>query len=156
MTKEEMHATVENLFIGNKLEDGELFLDREKIFNLKDITRPIILFASEGDNITPPQQTLDWITRTYRSVDEIKQLNKVIIYMIHPDVGHLGIFVGSKAGKKEHMEIIKSLDFIEALPPGLNEMTIIDKGKTQPDERKAALAMVRKIIPKGSPMEKKQ
>jgi Protein of unknown function (DUF3141) len=64
-------------------------------------------------------------------VDKIKRLNKVIIYMIHPDVGHLGIFVGSKAAKKEHMQIIKSIDFIEALAPGLYEMIIVDKGKKE-------------------------
>jgi pimeloyl-ACP methyl ester carboxylesterase len=131
MTKEEMHTTVENLFVGDKLENRKLSLDRKKIFNLKDIERPMLLFASEGDNITPPQQALNWITKTYESVAQIKQLNKVIIYMIHPDVGHLGIFVGSKAGKKEHMQIMKSIDFIEALAPGLYEMIIVDKGKKE-------------------------
>jgi pimeloyl-ACP methyl ester carboxylesterase len=128
MTKEEMHSTVENLFIGDKLEKGRLSLDRTKILNLKDIKRPILLFASEGDNITPPQQALDWIIKAYGSVEEIKQQGKVIIYMIHPDAGHLGIFVGSKTAKKEHMEIMKSIDIIEAMPPGLYEMIIVDKG----------------------------
>lgn len=131
MTKEEMHSIVENLFVGDKLEKGKLSLDRKKILNLKDITKPIVLFASKGDNITPPQQALDWIIKTYESAEEIKRLNKVIIYMIHPDVGHLGIFVGSAAAKKEHMEIIKSIDIIEALAPGLYEMIIVDKGKKE-------------------------
>ena len=119
MTKDEMHSIIEDLFIGDKLENGKLSLDRKKILNLKDIERPILLFASEGDNITPPQEALDWIIKAYKSVAEIKALQKVIIYMIHPDAGHLGIFVGSKTAKKEHMEIIKSSDIIEALPPGL-------------------------------------
>jgi pimeloyl-ACP methyl ester carboxylesterase len=131
MAKEEMHSIVENLFVGDKLEQGRLSLDRKKILNLKDIQKPLLLFASEGDNITPPQQALDWIIKTYESVEEIKQLNKVIIYMIHPDVGHLGIFVGSKVAKKEHLEIMKSVDFIEALAPGLYEMRIVDKGKKE-------------------------
>lgn len=131
MTKEEMHSIVENLFVGDKLEKGKLSLDRKKILNLKDITKPIMVFASKGDNITPPQQALDWIIQTYKSVAEIKKLKKVIIYMIHPDVGHLGIFVGSKAAKKEHMEIIKSIDIIDKLSPGLYEMIIIDKGKKE-------------------------
>ena len=129
MTGEEMHSIVENLFVGDKLEKGKLSLDRKKILNLKDIKEPMLLFASEGDNITPPQQALDWIIKTYSSVEEIKKLNKVIIYMLHPNVGHLGIFVGSKAAKKEHKEIIKSIDIIEALAPGLYEMIIVDKGK---------------------------
>lgn len=100
MTKDEMHTTVEDLFVGEKLETGHLSLGNKNTFNLKNIKKPMILFASKGDNITPPQQALDWIIKTYSSVEEIKRLNKVIIYMIHPDVGHLGIFVGSKAVKK--------------------------------------------------------
>lgn len=131
MTKEEIHTIVENLFVGDKLEQGKLSLDRKKILNLKDIKKPIVLFASKGDNITPPQQALDWIIKAYGSVEEIKRLGKVIIYMIHPDVCHLGIFVGSKTAKKEHMEIIKSIDIIDALPPGLYEMIIVDKGKKE-------------------------
>jgi pimeloyl-ACP methyl ester carboxylesterase len=131
MTKDEMHSIVENLFVGDKLEKGKLSLDRKKILNLRDIKKPMLLFASEGDNITPPQQALDWIIKEYGSVEEIKQNNKVIIYMIHPDVGHLGIFVGSKTAKREHMQIIKSIDVIEALPPGLYEMIIVDKGKKE-------------------------
>ena len=131
MTGEEMHSIVENLFVGDKLEQGKLSLDRKKILNLKDIKRPMLLFASEGDNITPPQQALDWIIKVYGSVEEIKKLNKVIIYMLHPNVGHLGIFVGSKAAKKEHMEIIESIDIIDVLAPGLYEMVIVDKGKKE-------------------------
>ncbi len=131
MTKEEMHSIVENLFVGDKLEKGKMTLDRKKILNLKDIKRPMILFASEGDNITPPQEALDWIIKEYVSVEEIKQQGKVIIYLLHPQVGHLGIFVGSKIAQKEHNEIIQSIDIIEALPPGLYEMIIVDKGKIE-------------------------
>jgi pimeloyl-ACP methyl ester carboxylesterase len=131
MTKEEMHATVENLFVGDKLEKGKLSLNRGKILNLKDIKKPMVLFASEGDNITPPQQALDWIVKEYKSVEEIKSLGKVIIYMIHPHVGHLGIFVGSRIARKEHNEIIESIDIIDALQPGLYEMIILDKGKKE-------------------------
>ena len=131
MTKEEMHSTVENLFVGDKLEKGKLSLNRGKILNLKDIKKPIVLFASRGDNITPPQQALDWIIKEYSSVKEIKSLGKVIIYMIHPNAGHLGIFVGSKIAQKEHNEIIESIDIIDALQPGLYEMIIVDKGKKE-------------------------
>jgi pimeloyl-ACP methyl ester carboxylesterase len=131
MTKAEMHAIVENLFVGDKLEQGRLSLDRKEILDLKDIQRPMLLFASEGDNITPPQQALDWIIKAYGSVERIRQLGKVIIYIIHPGVGHLGIFVGSKTARKEHMEIIRSIDMMEALAPGLYEMVIVDKGKKE-------------------------
>ncbi|MEN6375119.1 MAG: DUF3141 domain-containing protein [Smithella sp.] len=131
MTKEEMHSIVENLFVGDKLEKGKLSLDRKKILNLKDIEKPLVLFASQGDNITPPQQALDWIIKAYSSAEEIKRLGKVIIYLISPDVGHLGIFVGGKTAKKEHNEIIQSIEVINALPPGLYEMIIVDKGKNE-------------------------
>ena len=118
MTKEEMHSTVDNLFVGDKLEKGKLSLNRGKILNLKDIKKPIVLFASEGDNITPPQQALDWIIKEYSSVKEIKSLGKVIIYMIHPNAGHLGIFVGSKIAQKEHNEIIESIRYNRRAPAG--------------------------------------
>lgn len=131
MTGEEIHYIVENLFIGDKLEKGKLSLDRKKILNLKDIKKPIVLFASEGDNITPPQEALDWIIREYGSVEEIKRQKKVIVYMIHPNVGHLGIFVGSGIARKEHKEIINNLDIIKELSPGLYEMIIADAGKKE-------------------------
>lgn len=131
MTKGEMHSIVENLFVGDKLEKGKLSLDRKKILNLKDIEKPLVLFASQGDNITPPQQALDWIIKAYSSAEEIKRLGKVIIYLISPDVGHLGIFVGGKTAKKEHNEIIQSIEAINALSPGLYEMIIVDKGKNE-------------------------
>ena len=129
MTKAEIHTIVENLFVGDKLENDALSLDRKKILNLQNIEKPILLFASKGDNITPPQQALDWIIKDYGTVDRIKALQKVIVYMLHPTVGHLGIFVGSKVARKEHMQIIKSVDIIEALAPGLYEMVIDDKGR---------------------------
>jgi hypothetical protein len=104
-------------------------LHGQKILNLKNIEKPLLLFASKGDNITPPQQALDWIIKEYSSLEEIKRLGKVIIYLLHPDIGHLGIFVGTKVARKEHNEIIKSIEVINALPPGLYEMIIIEKGK---------------------------
>ncbi len=131
MTKEEIHAILAELFVGDELEQGKLKLDRKKILNLKNITKPLVLFCSEGDNITPPQQALDWIIKEYRSVDEIKKQKRVIVYMIDQRVGHLGIFVGTKTGKKEHREIIKNIDLINRLSPGLYEMIIIDKGKKE-------------------------
>lgn len=131
MTREEIHEIVENLFVGDQLEQGKLRLDRKKVLNLKNIEKPLLLFASREDNITPPQQALDWIIKEYSSAEEIKRLGKVIIYLLHPDVGHLGIFVGSKVARKEHNEIIKNIEVINALPPGLYEMIIIEKGKEE-------------------------
>lgn len=48
----------------------------------------------------------------------------MIVYVLHENVGHLGIFVGADIARKEHDQIVHSLDVIEALPPGLYEMKV--------------------------------
>ena len=63
----------------------------------------------------------------YETTDEIKRNGQVIIYMVHQKIGHLGIFVGSKIARKEHREIIDTVDMIEYLAPGLYEMVITDE-----------------------------
>lgn len=88
---------------------------------------PIFVFASSGDNITPPPQALNWIVKVYGSVQEIKRQGQVIVYMVHEDIGHLGIFVSGRVAAKEHNEIIGSLEMVEYLVPGLYEMVIAEK-----------------------------
>jgi len=92
--------------------------------SLKDIESPILVFASMGDNITPAQQALNWIPRVYSSVEDIKRHGQVIVYIVHEEIGHLGIFVAGSIAKKEHNEIIGNFDMIDCLPPGLYEMVI--------------------------------
>ena len=53
-------------------------------------------------------------------------VGQVIIYRVHKDIGHLGIFVSGKVAKKEHNEIIEPIDHIDYLPPGLYELVIRD------------------------------
>jgi tellurite resistance protein len=101
-------------------------LEKDRWVNLKNFRDPIVVFASQGDNITPPPQALNWIYKVYKSVDEIKRNGQVIVYIVHPKIGHLGIFVGSSVAKKEHTEIIGTIDMIEYLSPGLYEMVITD------------------------------
>lgn len=124
MNESEIHWIVEQLFIGNKLPRGEARLEHGRTIDLKNIRSPIIVFASWGDNITPPQQALNWIVDTYPDEQEIKIRGQRIIYMVHNKVGHLGIFVSSSIAKKEHAEVTSTLKTIEALAPGLYEMTI--------------------------------
>ena len=83
---------------------------------------PIVLFASMGDNITPPQQAFNWVADVYGSTEEIKARGQVIVGLMHEDIGHLGIFVSGKVAKKEHAQIVSVLKSIEALPPGLYGM----------------------------------
>lgn len=126
MTKDEIRWIVENLFVGNRLGKNEAFLEPGRPIDLKRITAPIICFASHGDNITPPAQALNWIVDTYTNESEIEIRGQRILYMIHEEVGHLGIFVSSSVAKREHSNMASTLKTIEALAPGLYEMIIED------------------------------
>lgn len=127
MNREEIDAIVSELFIGNKLADRERSSREGAILDLRNIRSPIVVFASWGDNITPPQQALNWIVDLYGHEDEIIRRGQVIVYMLHEGIGHLGIFVSGKVAKKEHTEIIGTMQLINALPPGLYEMVIHEK-----------------------------
>jgi pimeloyl-ACP methyl ester carboxylesterase len=124
MNEAEITWIVRNIFVGNRLSRGEAKIERGRRLDIKAIRSPIIVFASKGDNITPPQQALNWIADTFADEHEIRVRGHRIIYMIHDKVGHLGIFVSSSIAKKEHTEVTSTLKTIEALAPGLYEMTI--------------------------------
>jgi pimeloyl-ACP methyl ester carboxylesterase len=126
LTDAEIRWIVENLFVGNKLGKNEARLETGQPIDLKAIRAPVIVFASHGDNITPPQQALNWIVDTYTDESEIAIRGQRIIYMVHEEVGHLGIFVSSSVAKREHTEMASTLKTIEALSPGLYEMVIND------------------------------
>ena len=123
MTEPEIRWILENLFVGNKLARGEAVLGGERI-DLRRIESPVIIFASHGDNITPPQQALNWIIDTYGSLDVLKVMGKRIVYMLHESIGHLGIFVSAKVAGHEHHAITETVHAIEALGPGLYEMKL--------------------------------
>jgi len=120
----EIRWIVEQLFIGNRLTKNTAMLEPGRLVDIKQIRAPIIVFTSHGDNITPPQQALNWVLDAYASVDEIRIRGQRIVYMVHEEVGHLGIFVSSQIAKKEHAEVSSTLKTIEALAPGLYEMKI--------------------------------
>jgi len=124
MNEAEIRWIVEQIFVGNKLSRGAAQLEPGRTLDFKSIRSPIIVFASWGDNITPPQQALNWIPDTYLDEHEIRVRGQRIIYMVHEKVGHLGIFVSSSIAKKEHTEVSSTMKTIEALAPGLYEMMI--------------------------------
>ncbi len=126
MNREEIEWITQNLFVGNRLWSGEVKAKAGQFLDLKAIKSPIILFASMGDNITPPQQAFNWIADVYDSTEEIKALGQVIVGLLHEDVGHLGIFVSGRVAKKEHKQIVSVLKSIERLPPGLYGMKILE------------------------------
>ena len=129
LNAEEMQFIVDELFIGNKLASGDIRTTHGTSVDLRNIRSPIVVFCSKGDNITPPQQALDWILDLYDSVDEIRAFGQTIVYTIHEGIGHLGIFVSAGVAKKEHDEFASNIDFIDILPPGLYEAVLEPVGE---------------------------
>lgn len=132
LSEEEITSTVENLFIGDKLEQGELKLHEDCVINLRNIKSPMLIFASEGDNITPPRQALHWIRQVYPTTKDLKAAGQRIAYLINTHVGHLGIFVSAKVAKLEHRAILEHVGKLEDMKPGLYQM-IIDNPTGDPD-----------------------
>src|SRR6201987_3652145 len=123
LNAEEIQFIVDELFIGNKLAAGMIKTSDGTAVDLRIIRSPIVVFCSKGDNITPPQQALDWILDLYDDVDEIRSYGQTIVYTIHETIGHLGIFVSGGVARKEHSEFSSNIDLIDLLPPGLYEAT---------------------------------
>jgi len=136
LSREEILAIVENLFIGNKLEQGRFRICDDCLADMRAIRNPLVIFASWGDNITPPHQALGWIPAVYTDTDDLKSANQRIVYLTNPHSGHLGLFVSAKVARLEHRAILESLDEIEQLAPGLYEMKI-DNPTGDPDCHKS-------------------
>ncbi|HEY6816233.1 MAG TPA: DUF3141 domain-containing protein [Croceibacterium sp.] len=122
----EMQWIADNLFVGNKLAAGKLRTRDGLQIDLRNIQSPIVVFASWGDDITPPQQALGWITDLYSDERDIVMQGQTIVYALHKTVGHLGIFVSGKVATKEHEEFVSAMDMLDMLPPGLYEATFED------------------------------
>ncbi len=127
---EEMQWMVDNLFVGNKFSTGQIVTSDGIRLDIREVKAPIVCFCSHGDNITPPQQALDWILDNYQSGEEIRECGQRIFYTIDPKVGHLAIFVGTKVAAKDHAEFINNMELIDAMPPGLYEIVITEKPGT--------------------------
>lgn len=120
----EIQYIVDNLFIGNKLSSGELSTSSGQRIDLRNIRSPIVVFCSYGDNITPPAQALGWITDLYQTQEDLLGHDQTIVYATHENIGHLGIFVSSNVGRKEHRKFAANIDIIDTLPAGLFHATI--------------------------------
>ncbi len=124
MNREEIRWIVDNLFVGNRLAAGRAEWAEGRAFDLRAIRSPIILFASLGDTITPPQQDFNWVADLYPTTAGLKANGQVIVGLMHQSIGHPGIFVSGSVARREHARIVDLLDYIEHLPPGLYGMTI--------------------------------
>jgi pimeloyl-ACP methyl ester carboxylesterase len=123
----EMQFIVDSLFIGNNLSKAKLRNSEGLRVDLRNIKSPIVVFCSQGDDITPPQQALGWILDLYRNDDEVLAAGQTIIYCLHQSIGHLGIFVSSSVATKEHDKFVQNIDMIEMLPPGIYEAVFVQK-----------------------------
>ncbi|MGQ3674335.1 DUF3141 domain-containing protein [Xanthobacter sp. TB0139] len=121
---DEIQYLVDEMFIGDKLTRNQLRSSDGKVFDLRNITSPIIVFTSLGDNISPPPQTLGWIMDLYKDVDDMRAQGRTVVYCLNQKVGHLAIFVSSKVGTKEDEEMVRLMDLIDCIPPGLYELVI--------------------------------
>ncbi len=75
MNRREIEWITQNLFVGNQLWTGGAKASAEP-FDLREVRAPIVMFASLGDNITPPQQAFNWVADIYRSTEELKATGK--------------------------------------------------------------------------------
>lgn len=120
----EIQYLVDEMFIGDKLTRNELKSSDNTVFDLRNIETPIIVFTSRGDNISPPPQTLGWILDLYKDVQDMQAHSRTVVYCVNQHVGHLAIFVSSKVGAKEDEEMLRLMNVIDCLPPGLFELVI--------------------------------
>lgn len=128
----EMQYIVDNLFIGNRLSSAELVTSDGIRLDLRNIRSPIVVFCSNGDNISPPPQALGWITDLYRDDDEVISHDQTIVYAVHDNIGHLGIFVSGSVARKEHQKFASNIDLIDVLPAGIYQAEIQDKTEDMP------------------------
>ena len=127
LNAEEIQFIVDELFVGNNLAAGRIETSDGTTIDLRNIRSPIVVLCSKGDNVTPVQQALDWILDLYDDVDEIRSYGQTIVYTVHENIGHLGIFVSGGVARKEHAEFSSNIDLIDVLPPGLYEATFEHK-----------------------------
>lgn len=130
MNRAEIKWIVENLFVGNRLAAGKAEWAPGKTFDLKAVRSPIIVFASLGDNITPPQQAINWVSDVYPTTQALKDAGQVVVGLMHQSIGHLGIFVSGAIARREHAQIVDLIEYVEALSPGLYGMTIEEDRST--------------------------
>lgn len=144
MDRQEIKWIVENLFVGNNLAEGDAEWSEGRAFDLRAIKSPIILFASLGDNITPPQQAFNWVADIYPTTEALKANGQVIVGLMHKSVGHLGIFVSGAVAKREHTQIVDLIEHIEHLPPGLYGMQV-EEQKTNGSVRYDVILTERRV-----------
>lgn len=137
LNSEEIEVIVDDLFIGNRLTGG--LGEPSSEVDLKKIEAPVVVFCSYGDDITPPQQALNWIADIYPSDLALRSAGRTIIYLKHATIDHFGIFVSGAVARREHRELLDASKAIRLLAPGLYEMIIEDVPPTDQSEQSYAV-----------------
>ncbi|GAB3758854.1 DUF3141 domain-containing protein [Ramlibacter monticola] len=122
--REEILSIVRDLFIGNKLERGQVVVDGHCRADLRRFATPLVIFCSWGDNITPPHQALGWLRAIHGSTADLVAAGQRIVYLIDARIGHLGIFVSADIALHQHRAILRHVREIQSLPPGLYQMRV--------------------------------
>jgi hypothetical protein len=148
LNSEEIQFIVDELFVGNKLTAGKIVASNGEDIDLRKIKSPIIIFCSFGDDITPPQQALDWILDLYDHVGDLIANGQTIIYSLHQSIGHLGIFVSGKVAKKEHEEFALNMNLVDVMPPGLYEMILTEADENVPRGDLVEGKYIAKVVPR--------
>ncbi|MBP8930103.1 MAG: DUF3141 domain-containing protein [Paracoccus sp.] len=148
LNAEEMQFIVDELFVGNRLSAGEIIMSDGERLDLRKIRAPIIVFCSWGDDITPPQQALDWVLDLYDDTDQIIQNGQTIIYSLHQSIGHLGIFVSGSVATKQHEEFTLNMDLLDTMLPGLYELVLEDVDDNTPNRELVEGNYVARIVPR--------
>ncbi|MDN3523756.1 DUF3141 domain-containing protein [Halomonas sabkhae] len=131
---DEIQYIVDNLFIGNRLSTAQLVSSDGRRIDLRNLRSPVVVFCSQGDDITPPPQALGWVRDLYENTEDVIANEQTIVYCVHDTTGHLGIFVSGSVSRREHTEFTANMDYIDVLPPGLYETQVTSADKHADDE----------------------
>ena len=133
LNAEEMQWIADNLFVGNRLyrePHRGRSAHRPSQYHGTD-HRVLLMGRQHHASAAGLALGLD----LYGSEREIAASGQTIVYTMHQNIGHLGIFVSGKVAAKEHGEFVTCMDMIDVLPPGLYEAVIteVDENTANPE-----------------------
>ena len=110
MNEAEIRWIVENLFIGNKLGQGNAILGGRGPVGSSENQGADHRVRQPGRRYHAAAAGAELDLACLRDEREIRARGQRIIYMVHKDIGHLGIFVSAKVALKEHDRIVGTLE----------------------------------------------
>ena len=130
-----MQWIADNLFVGNRLATGEIRTS-EACASICATSLRRSSCSARGAT-TSPRRSRRWtgFSTSTTTSSEIIASGQTIVYTMHQNIGHLGIFVSGKVATKEHGEFVVLHGHDRPLPPGLYEAVIteVDDNTENPD-----------------------